>query len=188
MDKSWMLKDRLSKDYEDGVEKFLRFAIENATDPTKIHCPCTKCGNLQKRDVVEIRDHLYINGIDKTYETWIWHGEVLEPSNYSRFKRFQRDETQSHTNRCDDPIIDMVMDANDGLDDRPEDFINLLGDAEKSIYSGSRMKKLVVFVKLYKLKACSGWIDKIFTNLLALLIGKNLLSNLYHVSIHIANK
>lgn len=63
----------------------------------------------------------------------------------------------------------MVRDANDGFDDRLENFIKLLGDTKKSIYPSSRVTKLVILVKLYHLKANSGWSHKSFTNSLALL-------------------
>ena len=69
-----MLKERLSKDYEDGVNSFLRYALENAMDPKKIHFPCQKCSNLHKWDIVEIRSHLICNGVDETYK----HGFGME--------------------------------------------------------------------------------------------------------------
>lgn len=55
MDKSWMLKDRRSKDYEEGVENFLNFAIMGGQDPRSIRCPCRLCGNLRKQSIQEIK-------------------------------------------------------------------------------------------------------------------------------------
>ena len=49
MDKSWIIKDRLSKEYEEGVGEFIKLALENATDPSRVHCPCRKCSNLKKK-------------------------------------------------------------------------------------------------------------------------------------------
>ena len=48
MDKSWMKESRLLKEYEDVVDLFLKFAIDNGVDPNMISCPYIKCGNFQK--------------------------------------------------------------------------------------------------------------------------------------------
>ena len=40
MNRSWMSKDRRSKDYEDGVENFITFAIQNSANQNFIKCPC----------------------------------------------------------------------------------------------------------------------------------------------------
>ncbi|XP_062103630.1 uncharacterized protein LOC133814719 [Humulus lupulus] len=161
MSRSWMAKDMLSKEYEDGVESFIEIALKNTVDPKRVHCPCQKCSNLKKLDIKEIKNNLYFNGIDKTYVKWIWHGEQVEstPKVHNENKEFSQ--------VFDDPI-DMVRDVDDRFVDRPEEFVKFLGDAEKPIFRGSRMSKLVVLVKLYNLKASSGWSDISFTNLLDL--------------------
>ena len=41
-----MKERRLSKEYEDGVDLFLKFTIDNGIDPKIISCPYTKCGNF----------------------------------------------------------------------------------------------------------------------------------------------
>ena len=44
MDQKWMCANRLSKEYKDGVQDFIRFAIGHAKDPnSKIVCPCLSC-------------------------------------------------------------------------------------------------------------------------------------------------
>ena len=67
MDKAWMQKSRLSKDYELGVESFLNFGFSNTNDRS-IRCPCLKCGNCEKQSRTTIRDHLYVNGIDESHK------------------------------------------------------------------------------------------------------------------------
>ncbi|XP_075516271.1 uncharacterized protein LOC142551114 [Primulina tabacum] len=52
MDKDWMSKNRLSHEYEAGVEYFLQFASRNANNPNAMPCPCAKCG---ESDVEETR-------------------------------------------------------------------------------------------------------------------------------------
>ncbi|KAL4026552.1 hypothetical protein IC575_014988 [Cucumis melo] len=66
MDRSWMHKSRLPKDYELGVENFISFGFSNTKDAS-IRCPCLKCGNCEKQSRTTIRDHLYVNGIDERY-------------------------------------------------------------------------------------------------------------------------
>ncbi|XP_031737559.1 uncharacterized protein LOC101205266 [Cucumis sativus] len=61
MDKSWMHKSRLSKDYELGVENFIKFGFSNTTS-SYIRCPCLKCVNCEKHSRKGVRDHLYVNG------------------------------------------------------------------------------------------------------------------------------
>ncbi|CAL2259726.1 unnamed protein product [Prunus armeniaca] len=61
MEKSWMLADRRSKEYEEGVEEFLRIALENAIDHERIRCPCQKCGNTREFTIRVIREHMYFN-------------------------------------------------------------------------------------------------------------------------------
>ena len=162
MDKSWIIKDRLSKDYEEGVGEFIKLALENATYPSRVHCPCRKCSNLKKLDIMEIKSHLYFNGMDQTYVKWIWHGEECDSNNNVANERKHFDQVFG------DPI-EMVRDADERFVDKPEEFLKFLEDAEKPIFSGALMSKLVVLVKLYNLKAGSGWSDTSFTKLLTLL-------------------
>ncbi|XP_073131634.1 uncharacterized protein [Henckelia pumila] len=150
MDKDWMSKNRLSHEYEVGVESFLQFALRNATNPNKIPCPCTRCGNLQKKNVDIIRAHLCFNGIDLTYHKWIWHGEGYTINNS------MRDEQKSF---AEEPI-DKVHDAFDSYAENPNQFHKVLEDADT---------KLSALVKLYNLKARYSWSDKSFTDLLSLL-------------------
>ena len=64
-----MTKCRLSKQYDDEVQFFLKFAVENGIDLNLISHPHTKCENFRKvKDVVEVKDHLNRNGIDILYK------------------------------------------------------------------------------------------------------------------------
>ncbi|XP_073151032.1 uncharacterized protein [Henckelia pumila] len=106
MDKEWMSKNRLSQEYDVGVESFLKFALKNANHPDAIPCPCARCGNLKKKNVDIIRAHLYYNGIDLTYRTWIWHGERSTTGNSTNDNdRVRQDEHKS----CDEEPIDMLL-------------------------------------------------------------------------------
>ncbi|KAL8476060.1 hypothetical protein ACS0TY_028652 [Phlomoides rotata] len=65
MDKEWIFKDRLSPEYNYGVECFLDFATQNANDKNKIKCPCTSCGNLKDKTIDQVRAHLFRYGMVK---------------------------------------------------------------------------------------------------------------------------
>ncbi|XP_073284694.1 uncharacterized protein [Primulina huaijiensis] len=166
MDKDWMSKNRLSHEYEVGVEYFLQFASRNANNPNAMPCPCTNCGNLKTKDIDTIRAHLCCNGIDLTYHTWIWHGERSKFGNsMNDSDRVRQDERKYFT---EEPI-NMVHVAYDSYAENPKQFHKLLEDAEKPLYPGCvKFTKLSALVKLYNLKAKYSWSDKSFTDLLGL--------------------
>jgi len=76
-----MVKSRLSREYEVGVETFIEFGLRHGNGSNSIRCPCLKCGNRISKDVSIVRDHLYVNGIDQSYKLWFWHGVDLATHN-----------------------------------------------------------------------------------------------------------
>ncbi|KAG8493340.1 hypothetical protein CXB51_010684 [Gossypium anomalum] len=46
MDRSWMNLSRVSNGYRNGVQTFLNFAFQNASQENMILCPCKRCGNI----------------------------------------------------------------------------------------------------------------------------------------------
>ena len=75
MDRGWLSENRLSREYAEGIEEFVRSAFENGVDPERTRCPCVKCGNKMFLSVQQLKVHLVMNGIDPTYKIWFWHGE-----------------------------------------------------------------------------------------------------------------
>ena len=75
MDRKWIRADRLSIEYEKGIEEFINFVVEHADYPNCVNCLCIKCGCLDEVTVEVLRDHLFINEFDTSYTRWIWHGE-----------------------------------------------------------------------------------------------------------------
>ena len=65
-----MLKDRRSKDYADGIESFIVFALQHSIDKNYIKCQCFKCGNMVSHNEKKIREHLFFHGIDQNYYQW----------------------------------------------------------------------------------------------------------------------
>ena len=69
--------NRLSTEYWNSVEEFINFAIERANNPNRIKYPCIRCDCLENVTVKVLKDYLFVNGIDKDYIRWIWHGESV---------------------------------------------------------------------------------------------------------------
>ena len=164
-----MSASRLSVEYRNGVDFFLSFCSENVKNPNFTNCPCLKCGNLKKTNLKTIREHLFFNGIDKSYTVWYHHGEVA-PNLHDDPSR----PTRVRMNRVDDqhwdPLDDMIDDAHYGSSVDPNKFEKLVSDAEKPIYPGcTRFTKLSALLRLYNLKAKHGWSDTSVTDLLSFL-------------------
>ena len=71
MDQKWIRTDRLSTEYEKGVEEFFNFVVEHADNPNRVNCPYVKCGCLDKVTVEILRDYFFNNGFDTSYPRWI---------------------------------------------------------------------------------------------------------------------
>ncbi|XP_052299096.1 uncharacterized protein LOC102608724 isoform X2 [Citrus sinensis] len=163
MDKSWMLMDRTSIEYESGVNEFLKFAILHASNPELLRCPCQACGNLVFHVPAEIRNHLYWKGIDQSYQTWTWHGEGASsrrPSNVkASFDGSRQDNEAADT-------VEIVNDAFDTGNGDPKSFETLLKDAEKPLFPGCvKFTKLSALIRLYNIKGRNGWSNKSFSDL-----------------------
>ncbi|XP_060972473.1 uncharacterized protein LOC133038366 [Cannabis sativa] len=169
MDRNWMSANRLSAEYKEGVDFFLDFCHKHAKNPKLILCPCLKCGNMERMNTSKIKEHLFRNGIDKSYKVWCYHGENI---------RFHGEETSKskkvknvNLDYQDDHIPEMIGDAQFQSNVDPLEFQNFVEDAEKPIYPNcNRFTKLSTLVRLYNIKAKHGWSDKSFTDLLAFLV------------------
>ncbi|KAK1360601.1 hypothetical protein POM88_045075 [Heracleum sosnowskyi] len=82
MDRNWIKAHRMTKEYKDGVEQFLKHAAKHAKNIDFILCPCKKCLNvIEVNGPGQLKEHLMFHGIDKTYTCWTYHGEKKgEPS------------------------------------------------------------------------------------------------------------
>ena len=65
-------------DYVVGVEMFIKNGLKHSKTSNIMTCSRLKCVNAKTLHVNTIRDHLlFFNGIDKSYQVWIFHGESL---------------------------------------------------------------------------------------------------------------
>lgn len=181
-----MSTDRRSEEYELGVENFINFAISHTNDPNCMRCPCIACGNLKRSNAMNIKAHLFFNGIDQSYRLWIWHGEELL-NNTSTSSTYNFQNSCSDTN-IDDPT-ELVRAAVDESSQNHTEWVKLLEEAEKPLYPGcAKYTKLSGLVKLYNIKGKYGWSDQSFTELLKLLHDMLPASNELPVSVYDVRK
>ena len=126
-------------EYEDGVDLFLKFTIDNSVDPNMTSCPCTKCGNFQRLKKVDVKSHLFSYRIDTSYEKWLWHGET--PPSIDSSRKRARIKKVCDANK-DDHLTNIFHDAEDRFFDRPDQLTKMLEEAEKPIYSDSNITEL----------------------------------------------
>ncbi|KAJ4710237.1 Transposon protein, putative, CACTA, En/Spm sub-class [Melia azedarach] len=89
MDRSWMqLQDRLSQEYVDGINSFMKVAKKCADATNCIRCPCIRCLNVLIYPLDVVDHHLYQFGISPTYCTWVYHGENCQPNSRGGGKHF----------------------------------------------------------------------------------------------------
>ncbi|GJT07094.1 putative reverse transcriptase domain-containing protein [Tanacetum coccineum] len=191
MDKSWMSTSRTKKQYINGVEAFIKFAVHNLQkmrniDPRGdkqqllIPCPCTTCLNHIEHEEEEVQFHLFKYGIDQSYTKWDKHGEKDEQATAAQIPVNATTEFVDDTDLnmefgsqipTDGPTtVEMVNATKDGFSAEDLDkFQELLLDAEKPLYKGCPdFTKLSAIVKLLNLKGKYGVCDKFFTELLGL--------------------
>jgi len=88
-----MMENRMSREYELGVEAFIQFGFRHAKGSSTIRCPCLKCGNRLPQDESTVRYHLYANGIDQSYKIWFWHGESFTSETSCNRQAYTNEET-----------------------------------------------------------------------------------------------
>lgn len=163
-DRNWMIDNRLSTTYLNGVEEFLAFAKTHMEDDV-IRCPCIRCGNHKSFSIKMVRTHLIANGIMTLYKTWYCHGEAISSSSFNR-KHQHVEEEDVGDNMCD-----MINDLEDHFVHKPDLFESMMNDAETPLFNGCKtFTKLSFLVKLFHLKASGGWTNSSFTGLLETLV------------------
>src|ERR1051325_11330088 len=135
-------------------------------------CPCLGCFYVGQVDADELKSHLLRRGIDRSFTCWIFHGEKssenVEPEVKSNATYASYDNV-TDTYDCD--RVEEIAEALEvDLQDCPKMFERLVSDVEKTLYKDcTKFTRLFAVLKVYNLKARSGWSDKSFTELLALL-------------------
>ncbi|GJS87956.1 hypothetical protein Tco_0770592 [Tanacetum coccineum] len=79
-DKSWLEKPHGSREFYDGVQKFVAHCTPLVNSAGKIRCPCKRCRNILFKPIEWIGDHITDNGWDPLYTVWDKHGEPAPPT------------------------------------------------------------------------------------------------------------
>jgi len=87
MDRDWINLPRISAEYENGVEEFIKFAQRyggRSDDEVKFTCPCVNCLNGRKLNITQVREHLICDGFLRSYTMWTWHDKLIHIPTFSR--------------------------------------------------------------------------------------------------------
>ncbi|KAL9452896.1 hypothetical protein AB3S75_008643 [Citrus x aurantiifolia] len=76
---SWMhLRNKLCKEYLDGIKSFMKAAEQCANENNLVRCPCKECQNAFFKPLHIVKAHLKRYGIAASYTKWVFHGEEPE--------------------------------------------------------------------------------------------------------------
>ncbi|GKD07565.1 putative transposase-associated domain-containing protein [Tanacetum coccineum] len=170
MDKSWMRTSRTKKQYINGVEAFIEYAVHNLQKMRNIDprgnkqqlmmpCPCTTCLNHIEHKVEEVQFHLFRYKIDLSYTKWDKHGENDEKATTAQIPLNAKTEFLDDTDFNMDfgseiptdgpattlPIKLLNLKGKYGASDKF--FTELLGLLKKTLPAGNEMdnKELTVY-------------------------------------------
>ncbi|KAH1081575.1 hypothetical protein J1N35_021336 [Gossypium stocksii] len=126
MDRTWMNLSRASNGYRNGVQTFLDFAFQNASQENMILCPCKKCGNINWHFREVVYEHLIVDGFIRGYKKWIFHEEctpsgassTINPGYpYSGYRQYAREDDMEGMLR------DVVNMQSEGFQTFPPDLV-----------------------------------------------------------------
>ncbi|WVY97346.1 hypothetical protein V8G54_029497 [Vigna mungo] len=113
MDRSWIHQRRISEEYDRGVSEFILYVKEHAKPVNGAYfCPCVRCLNQVYEDLDNIRDHLFIYGIMRSYTVWTWNGEVLYKPTTLRGSDYVEEWTSDH---LDEMLLKEMLRENNTL-------------------------------------------------------------------------
>ena len=130
-DKTWMSLRRDHSKYEEGVDQFLEYAVSR-TGRQNLKCPCVKCLNITYNDIVDVKTHLIVYGINLNYHFWYFHGEKMnttnavyddDDDNEEDDEDDQDDVVDDETVECDDVVPDVVPEVPNTVPD-PNNTVN----------------------------------------------------------------
>ena len=111
-----------------GAMVVVKSTVEHANNPNHINGPCIRYGCLENVTVEVLRDYLFINGFDKGYTRWIWHGESTRDKSVNSNDR-KCDEWKEVDCSESDKLEDMIYDVEDHFVDHPHLIQSLKDDA-----------------------------------------------------------
>jgi len=175
MDRDWISLPRISAEYENEVEEFIKFAQRyegRSDDEMKFRCPCVNCLNGRKLNATQVREHLICDGFLKSYTIWTWHSKLINFPTVSRSEYVVDSITEERREERvqEDNMEDMIRDVGTEAFAQVHVYETMYVDAKIPLYVGStKFTRLLAVLRLMNLKVTNGWTDKSFTELLVLL-------------------
>lgn len=169
---------RISETYREGVRSFIDFVRSKKGENCEIRCPCIRCTNRYSYNQQEVASHLCVNGIMKTYDKWVHHGEndlqqpqghLDDSNNFENNVTFDFDEggTEDDFHTLLDDIRRAAHNGVEESEDRDThtrehtEFEKVLQNLEEELYPGCQSHSILSFViKLLHLKVYNHWTNK----------------------------
>ncbi|XP_056697769.1 uncharacterized protein [Spinacia oleracea] len=179
---SWEDYDVRSREYQEGLKKFVKLAFESACDGT-IACPCSKCVRYHRHIEADVYDHLVINGPMRDFEKWFTDVDLGSTSTIVGVDATQEEsrvamddvaQTLADAFGCHDELLNNVINAEGQVDpeieiEQPDNensnfdvdmFNKMLKDAEVELYPGcNQFCRLSFILHLYHIKTSFEWTD-----------------------------
>ncbi|KNA20277.1 hypothetical protein SOVF_053830, partial [Spinacia oleracea] len=124
---SWEDYDVRSREYQEGLKKFVKLAFESACDGT-IACPCSKCVRYHRHIEADVYDYLVINGPMRDFEKWFTDVDLGSTSTIVGV-----DATQEESRVAMDDVAQTLADAFGCHDELLNNVINAEGQVDPEI-------------------------------------------------------
>ncbi|XP_060961811.1 uncharacterized protein LOC133032017 [Cannabis sativa] len=173
--RSWMKAHRRSAEFRSGVDEFVAVATNHVNADGLARCPCMRCLNVNFHTPATIRVHLFLSGIQPSYNPWYFHGETFsQPA----VELPENDEEEMADVLADmlrgDPGFDESANTTDSFNEPPindnNKFDDLFKEMEAELYPGCKKSALNALVKLMHCKVLNRWSNHSFDMLLSILI------------------
>ncbi|XP_059292523.1 uncharacterized protein LOC132045979 [Lycium ferocissimum] len=175
-DKSWMDLRRSTNEYMHGVNDFLDYAFERASQGNEILCPCKICFNRYWHDREGVEGHLVGYGFARGYTKWVFLGEGFSARNTPHLTNdvetsYMHDDIDGLLH---DTFRNVEGDLRHGVREGPSEdakrFFKLVEEGKQELYLGCKnFSKLSFTIRLYLFKCIHGLSNVTFSDLLDLI-------------------
>ncbi|XP_023744591.1 uncharacterized protein LOC111892768 [Lactuca sativa] len=176
IDKSWIIENRMSSKYLEGLKNFMMIAQKHVNSIGKVCCPCEMFVNSYRHVLPTVYAHLHAIRFLETYTTWIYHGEKHVGSSDLSYNSTPRTNTPT-SNEMFDVIDDVMAEENTNEENIDEEgrgidpkFDDLFEELNTKLYPEcSDMSALKFLAKLFHTKVINRWTNSSFDQLVELL-------------------
>ncbi|KAM6542624.1 hypothetical protein CsatB_007071 [Cannabis sativa] len=174
-DISWMTSNRRSVEFRRGVDEFVGVARMELNSAGVTRCPCMRCLNVKFETPDNIRVHLFVHDIQRSYTTWYFHGESFTQSAVEILDKEEEEMADVMADILrEDPSFDDPSSTTASFNELPVNgggkYDDLFKDMETELYTGCKKSALNALVKLMHCKVPNKWSNHSFDMLLAILI------------------